>query len=103
MSFLSPITTLGRSTISTVEFIGGVGYLLRDALFSVHDALFTSRGRRLGWRNLTQQMGRVGGQSIPLGSLVRFCFGAIPPLPMAPILPAYGPPAPMADTISIAT
>src|SRR5438105_271710 len=102
MNFLSPITTLGRSTISTVEFIGGVGYLLRDALFSVHDALFTSRGRRLGWRNLTQQMVRVGVQSIPIVSLVVFCIGAILALQMAPILRDYGALAQMADIISIA-
>src|SRR5690242_19798485 len=102
MILFSPITTLGRVTIHTIEFIGGVGYLLRDALLSVHEALFTSRGRRLGWRNLTHQMVRVGVQSIPIVSLVVFCIGAILALQMAPILKDYGALAEVADIIGIA-
>jgi phospholipid/cholesterol/gamma-HCH transport system permease protein len=103
MNFLArPITALGSIVIGSLEFIGGLGYLLRDTLFSVHRALFVSRGRRLGWQNLWAQMVRVGVQSIPIVSLVVFCIGAILAFQMAPILKDYGALAQVADIIGIA-
>src|SRR5947207_8577406 len=97
-----PITALGQFAIDTVEFIGGLGYLLRDALFLVHRALFSARGRRLGWTNLWAQMVRVGVNSIPIVSLVIFCIGAILALQIAPILRDYGALAQLSDIIAIA-
>jgi phospholipid/cholesterol/gamma-HCH transport system permease protein len=99
---IAPITAIGNFVIWFLEFLGGLGYLLRDAFFSVHQALFISRGRRLGWANLWAQMVRVGVQSIPIVSLVVFCIGAILALQMAPILKDYGALAQTADIIGIA-
>ena len=103
MQFITrPITALGRSTINWLEFMGGVGYLLRDTAASVRRALFGKRGRRLGWANLWAQMVRVGVRSVPIVSLVVFCIGAILALQMAPILKEYGALAQVADIIAIA-
>src|SRR5947207_1770568 len=61
MHFLTaPITAIGNLVLWFLEFLGGLGYLLRDTFFSVHQALFISRGRRMGWANLWAQMVRVG-------------------------------------------
>ena len=97
-----PISALGSFTISRLEFIGGLGYLLRDTFFSVHDALFLARGRRMAWANLWAQMVRVGVRSIGIICLVVFCIGAILAFQMAPILDRYGIVAMVADIISIA-
>jgi phospholipid/cholesterol/gamma-HCH transport system permease protein len=97
-----PVSLLGNIAIATVEFIGGVGYLLRDTMFSVGDALFGKRGRRLGWKNLWAQMARVGVHSVPIVCLVIFCIGAILALQMAPILRDYGALPQLADIIAIA-
>src|SRR5207248_11542267 len=80
----------------------GVGFLLRDAAMLMHRALFSARGRRLGWQNLWFQMVRVGVNSIPIVSLVVFCIGAILSFQMAPILKDYGALQQVADIISIA-
>ena len=102
MNALSPISILLGSTRRCLEFIGGLGYLMRDTAAAVGTALFSKRGRRLGWKNLWSQMDRVGVQSIPIVSLVLFCIGAILALQMAPILKDYGMVAKVADIISIA-
>src|SRR3954468_16493256 len=102
MNVLSPISSLLISARRSIEFIGGIGYLLRDTIAATRQALFGKRGRRLGWRNLWAQMHRVGVQSIPIVSLVTFCIGAILALQMAPILKTYGMVAKVADIISIA-
>src|SRR5206468_9812464 len=60
-----------------LRLIGGLGYLLLDTARATRLALFSKRGRRLGWSNLWAQMVRVGVQSIPIVSLVRFCVGAV--------------------------
>src|SRR5438132_1462 len=97
-----PITALGKSVLDGIEFLGGLGYLLKDAFVAVRRALFSARGRRLGWMNLWAQMVRVGVNSIPIVSLVVFCIGAILALQMAPILRDYGALAQVADIIGIA-
>jgi len=99
---LRPISILGASVLNGIEFLGGIGYLLRDTAAATHVALFGKRGRRLGWRNLWAQMVRVGVRSIPIVSLVVFCIGAILALQMAPILKQYGALPQVADIISIA-
>ena len=102
MNALSPISALFGSLRRAVEFIGGIGYLLRDTVAATGKALFGKRGRRLGWQNLWAQMDRVGVQSIPIVSLVLFCIGAILALQMAPILKDYNMVPKVADVISIA-
>src|SRR3954467_14463619 len=99
---LAPITALGHLVLSTLELIGGVGYLVRDLAASTRRALFSKRGRRLGWANLWAQMNRVGVKSVPIVSLVLFCIGAILSLQMAPILRDFGVVERVADIISLA-
>src|SRR3954469_23345135 len=99
---LRPISILGASVLNGVEFLGGIGYLMRDTVAATHVALFGKRGRRLGWRNLWAQMVRVGVRSIPIVSLVVFCIGAILALQMAPILRDYGAIDRVADIIGVA-
>jgi phospholipid/cholesterol/gamma-HCH transport system permease protein len=99
---LRPITILGARAIALLEFLGAIGYLLRDTAAATHVALFGKRGRRLAWASLWFQMVRVGVRSIPIVSLVVFCIGAILALQMAPILKDYGALAQVADIISIA-
>lgn len=97
-----PIAVLGRSTVALLEFIGGLGFLARDAAAAIRRGLFGKRGRRLGWANLWAQMVRVGVRAIPIVSLVVWCIGAILALQMAPILRDYGETKRVADIISIA-
>jgi len=103
MNFIvRPITTLGTLAIETVEFIGGLGYLLFDTAVAARKALFSKRAAKLAWANLWQQMVRVGVKSIPIVSLVLFCIGAILALQMAPILRTFGVLDRVADIISLA-
>src|SRR5947207_2330461 len=99
---LAPITALGHLALSTLELIGGVGYLIKDIIASTRRALFSKRGRRLGWANLWAQMDRVGVKSVPIVSLVLFCIGAILSLQMAPVLRDFGVVERVADIISLA-
>lgn len=102
MTLLRPISTLGQWAFDLLEFLGGVGGLIWDAVRLARFSLFTSRGRRLGWSNLWAQMVRVGVRSIPIVSLVLFCIGAILALQMAPILDRFGLITTVPDIISIA-
>ena len=103
MTFLTrPIAALGGRVLRIVEFLGGMGWLLRDTAAAAPQGLFTKRGRRLGWDNLWAQMVRVGVRSIGIVSLVVFCIGAILALQIAPILADYGVVSQVADIIAIA-
>src|SRR2546422_2114402 len=99
---LRPITIIGSIALGALETIGGVGYLLRDLLGQLGRALFSKRGRRMGWTNLYAQMDRVGVRSIPIVSLVLLCIGSILSLQMAPILKDFGVVETVADIISVA-
>lgn len=101
-SHFRPVIAIGAAAIGVVEFIGGTGYLVRDALFSFRRGLISGRGRRLGWTNLWAQMVRVGVKSVPIVMLVLFCIGAILSLQMAPVLKEYGALDRVADIISVA-
>src|SRR5437868_3797814 len=87
---LRPISSLGGRALGLLEFLGGLGYLLRDTIATARRGLLAKRGRRLGWQNLWAQMVRVGVRSIPIVMLVLFCIGAILALQMAPVLKNYG-------------
>jgi phospholipid/cholesterol/gamma-HCH transport system permease protein len=102
MNVLRPISSLGAAVLGLCEFVGGLGYLMRDTAGAVRMALFGKRGRRAGWANLWAQMVRVGVRSVPIVMLVMFCIGAILALQMAPILKDYGALNRVADIISIA-
>src|SRR5580704_13452302 len=101
-SITKPISAIGARAIAFLEFVGGIGYLLRDAAVSIPRGLIAKRGRRLAWKNLWAQMARVGVRSIPIVVLVLFCIGAILTLQMAPVLRDYGATERTADIISIA-
>jgi phospholipid/cholesterol/gamma-HCH transport system permease protein len=102
MTYLTrPITAIGQWGLDVLEFLGGVGLLLLETGLAIHGALFTARGRRLGWQNLWAQMVRVGVRSIPIVSLVLFCIGAILALQMARILDRFGLITAIPDIISI--
>jgi phospholipid/cholesterol/gamma-HCH transport system permease protein len=98
-----PIIGVGRTALNFIEFLGGIGLLLRDTAASFRRGLLAKRGRRLGWRNLWSQMVRVGVRSVPIVCLVLFCIGAILALQMAPILRNYGAVSQTANIISVAT
>jgi phospholipid/cholesterol/gamma-HCH transport system permease protein len=89
-------------TRNFLRLMGGVGYLLLDTAKATRLALFSKRGRRLGWSNLWAQMDRVGVQSIPIVSLVLFCIGAILALQMAPTLNSFGLVSSVPDIIAVA-
>ena len=74
---LRPVRIIGSATLETLEFIGGVGFLVWDTSLAIRRGLITGRGRRLGWRSLWEQMVRVGVKSVPIVVLVLFCIGAI--------------------------
>jgi phospholipid/cholesterol/gamma-HCH transport system permease protein len=102
MRLLTPFHAIGSIALSTLETVGGVGYLIKDAFGQFRRALFSKRGRRLGWTNLWAQMDRVGVRSIPIVALVLFCIGSILALQMAPILKDFGVVETVADIISVA-
>jgi phospholipid/cholesterol/gamma-HCH transport system permease protein len=99
---MNPALNPFRPIRAIIEFLGGLGFLLFDTLVTIPGALFSKRGRRLGWQNLWSQMDRVGVQSVPIVALVLFCIGAILALQMAPILRDYGKIDSVADVISVA-
>lgn len=97
-----PFALLGARTAAFLEFLGGMGFLLRDTAASIPRGLLASRGRRLAWQNLWAQMVRVGVRSVPIVMLVLFCIGAILSLQMAPVLKNYGALSRVANIISVA-
>lgn len=99
---MTPALNPFRPVRAILEFIGGLTLLLLDTFVTLPSALFSKRGRRLGWQNLWAQMDRVGVQSVPIVGLVLFCIGAILALQMAPILRDYGKIDSVADVISVA-
>ncbi|HSU65423.1 MAG TPA: ABC transporter permease, partial [Tepidisphaeraceae bacterium] len=101
-TLLRPLTNLGSRGTAFLEFLGGLGYLLMDALRAVPRGLLAKRGRRLAWKNLWAQMVRVGVRSVPIVMLVLFCIGAILALQTAPVLRDYGAVSQVPNIISVA-
>jgi phospholipid/cholesterol/gamma-HCH transport system permease protein len=99
---LRPVYFLGLRVLGFLRFIGLLSLLLWDTAAAIPSALFSRRGRALGWANLWAQMDRVGVRSISIVCLVLFCIGAILSLQMAPILRQFGLVSTIADIISIA-
>jgi phospholipid/cholesterol/gamma-HCH transport system permease protein len=84
-----------------VRFVGGLAYLLGDALRWTARGLFL-RDVRLGRDALAYQMVRVGVRSIPIIILVQLFLGIILALQMAPTLASYGQLERVADVVAIA-
>lgn len=96
-----PIESLGQAAIDFVEFVGGLGLLLGDAVTNLRPLVASGRTRRMAWDGVFAQMVRVGVRSIPIVSLVVFCIGVILSLQIVPILRQYGAPEKIADIIAI--
>jgi phospholipid/cholesterol/gamma-HCH transport system permease protein len=101
-AILRPITAVGAFVLGTIEFIGGLAYLLFDTVLASRAVLFTRRGWKFSLGNLWIQMNRVGVKSIPIVSLVMICIGAILALQMAPVLRQFGLVTFVANIVSIA-
>ncbi len=99
---IAPVTSIGRFAIDQLELIGGLGYLILDAIKATRHGLFKARAWRFAWRNLWQQMDRVGVRSIPIVCLVMLCIGSILAFQMAPVLRDFGLVVRVADIISVA-
>ena len=87
---LLPIISVGAFALGTIEFVGGLGYLMLDTIVASRQVLFTKRGWKFAWGAMWIQMNRVGVKSVPIVSLVMICIGAILALQMAPVLRDFG-------------
>ena len=101
-ALLRPITAFGALVLGTIEFIGGLSFLLLDTAGASLQLLVSRRGWRFALQNLWIQMNRVGVKSIPIVSLVMVCIGAILSLQMAPVLRDFGLVSFVANIVSIA-
>ena len=102
------VTAFGQSAINAhgklfngLRYLGGLGYMLFDALVWINRGLFT-RTTKLGRPAVVSQMVRVGVRSIPIIVLVQTFIGIILALQMAPTLEAYGSLERVANIIGIA-
>jgi phospholipid/cholesterol/gamma-HCH transport system permease protein len=95
---LAALAGLGGRTLSGFAFVGGLGYLLADAIRGTLAGLF----RRRMWAGTFSQMVRVGVKSIGIIVLVQAFIGIILTLQMAPVLRNYGQVNKVADIVSIA-
>ena len=105
---VAAITTVGRAALNTprrlreaITYLGGVGYLLWDALAWAARGLFTPQVK-LGRTALASQMVRIGVRSIPIILLVQMFIGIILALQMAPTLEKYGSLDSVASIVGIA-
>ena len=84
-----------------VRSVGGMAYLFSDTIACTFRGLFKP-GVKLGRTALTQQMVRVGVDSIGIVVLVQAFIGAILALQLAPTLESYGQLEKIADVVAIA-
>jgi phospholipid/cholesterol/gamma-HCH transport system permease protein len=83
------IAYLGRRALSTIDLIGGLWFLLIEALLWVSRA-FTRRKVRIGRAAIVAQMVRIGVNSIFIVALVSGSIGFILGMQMAPPLDSLG-------------
>ncbi len=98
------VAAVGRSAqrnVDRVRYVGGIGYLLRDAVLWIARGLF-SRRVKFGWPALATQMVRIGVRSISIVVLVELFIGVILALQLAPTLETYGQLERVADVVAIA-
>jgi len=79
----------GRRTADDLQYLGGVAYLLYDALLWLARTLLTRRVK-MNWSALAAQMVRVGVRSVFIVVLVQTFIGIILALQVAPVLETYG-------------
>ncbi|UCG33636.1 MAG: ABC transporter permease [Phycisphaerales bacterium] len=90
-----------RGVGNRVRFMGGLFYLLGDALSWTVRGLLVP-GVKLGRPALAAQMVRVGVRAIPIILLVQVFIGVILALQLAPTLQSYGQLERVADVVAIA-
>lgn len=95
------ILSVGEGAAQRVRFVGGLVYLLGDALTWTWRGLFV-RNVKFGRSALAVQMVRVGVRSIPIILLVQIFMGLILALQLAPTLESYGQLERVADVVGIA-
>lgn len=90
-----------RQGSSMIQALGGMAYLLGDALVWTGRGLFKP-GIRIGRAALRDQMVRVGVDSIGIVVLVQMFIGCILALQLAPVLRSYGQVEQVAVVVAIA-
>jgi phospholipid/cholesterol/gamma-HCH transport system permease protein len=99
--FIALIETLGGIVAGTLEFVGGLVWLLFDLLRWVVRSLFSSR-IRFGRSAFVSQMVRVGVQSVSIVLLVSSSIGLILALQTAPSLQQFGQVDKVANLVGVA-
>jgi len=93
--------SIGRGGLEAVRKIGGMGYLLVDAMRWAFIGPW--QGYRFRWHATFFQMVRVGVRSIPITALVLAVVGVILALQMAYVLKTFGVMQYVATVVGIAT
>ena len=99
--FVALTETLGGIVAGTLEFVGGLVWLLIDLLRWVVRSLFSSR-IRFGRSAFVSQMVRVGVQSVSIVLLVSSSIGLILALQTAPSLQQFGQVDKVANLVGVA-
>jgi phospholipid/cholesterol/gamma-HCH transport system permease protein len=99
--FVALTETLGGLVAGTLEFVGGLVWLLIDLLRWVVRSLFSSR-IRFGRSAFVSQMVRVGVQSVSIVLLVSSSIGLILALQTAPSLQQFGQVDKVANLVGVA-
>ena len=98
---IASIETLGGVVAGTLEFVGGLMWLLIDLIRWVLRSFFSSR-IRFGKSAFVSQMVRVGVQSISIVLLVSSSIGLILALQTAPSLQQFGQVDKVANLVGVA-
>jgi phospholipid/cholesterol/gamma-HCH transport system permease protein len=98
---LSPVSFMGDRTLWLLDHIGGLVFLLAEAIGWV---LRSTRSRRvrIGYAAIVSQIVRVGARSLMIVSLVSGAIGLILALQLAPPLEEYGQKENIANIVGIA-
>ena len=94
------VQNMGRTGIAIVRRIGGMGILLRDAMYWAFIAPW--RGYPFRWKDTFFQMSRFGVSSIPITALVLLFVGMILAFQMARVLQTLGVMDYVADIVGVA-
>ncbi len=100
MRMLNAVGGVGRAGIATIEYLGGMWYLLRDGIY--WSTVGPLKGAKFSRRAAFEQMVRVGVRSIPITFLVILFVGMILAFQMAMVLRVVGFTDLTADIVGIA-
>ncbi len=96
-----PFVSIGRGFLGFLEYLGGLGYILRDALWWMTIGPLQRKGRVRGEETCTQMV-RLSVKSVSIVALVIFFVGMILAFQMAYVLRQLGVIKYVADIIGIA-